>query len=526
MNGGFSPLDGFMDRMTYESVLEDMRLPGGVLWPIPVILDISQDMASKLSVGEKLALRDQEGFMLAVLTLSNIWVPNKAKEAQAVYGSEDLDHPGVAYLYNETAETYVGGAIEGLQLPGHYDFESYWDSPAELRQRFAKNGWRKVIAFQTSKPMHRLHREITLTAAMDHGTHLLLHPTVGAPRPGDIPYHARVHCYLAVQQYYPKHLTMLSLLPLALRMAGPREALWYCIIQQNYGCSHFLVGPHEASPPSFGLESNWYGETEAQQLIRKYSIELKIEVIFAERQVYSTEKHQFEPVSQSEVDSIEQVLFDEVKIKASLNSGEAIPDWVSYPSVIEQLKKVYLPKNRIGFTLFFTGLSGAGKSTLAKIVYAKLIEEGGRPVTLLDGDVVRQNLSSELGFSKPHRDLNIRRIGFVANEIAKNGGIAICAPIAPYAESRRAVRQLVEEHGDFIEIYAATPLATCEARDRKGLYAKARKGIIKEFTGISDPYEAPQQAEIVIDTTGYTPMEASQEVFLYLLKQGYLNRDD
>jgi len=523
MNGGFSPLEGFMDQSNYRSVLSGSRLTGGDLWPIPVVLDISQQLADTLSTGDKLALRDAEGFMLAVLTLSDIWVPDKREEAELVYGTDDSAHPGVAYLYEETESVYLGGSIEGLQAPGHYDFEALWNSPTELRERFAKNGWRKVMAFQTSKPMHRLHREITLAAALEHGTHLLLHPTVGAPRPGDIPYHARVHCYMAVQQHYPKHLTKLSLLPLAIRMAGPRDALLSCIVHQNYGCSHYMVGPNEGAPPSLEQNRNWYGVTEAQELVNSHKGELQIQVIAVEAHGYSPSKDCFEPLSLLKLTAREEERFDESSVKQSLSQGADVPSWVSYPDVIEQLQKVYLPRERMGFTLFFTGLSGAGKSTLAKIVYAKLIEEGSRPVTLLDGDVVRLNLSSELGFSKEHRDLNIRRIGFVANEISKNGGVAICAPIAPYAESRRAVRNLVEQHGDFIEIFAATPLETCEARDRKGLYAKARKGIIKEFTGISDPYEAPEQAEIVIDTTGYTPMEAAQEIFLYLLKEGYLS---
>ncbi|MCP4996069.1 MAG: adenylyltransferase, partial [Gammaproteobacteria bacterium] len=314
MNGGFSPLEGFMDQAGYQSVLKRSRLPSGELWPIPVVLDISQQLADTLSSGDKLALRDAEGFMLAVLTISDIWALDKRAEAADVYGTDDAAHPGVAYLYNETENVYLGGAIEGLQLPGHYDFEASWNSPSELREQFAKNGWRKVMAFQTSKPMHRLHREITLAAALEHGTHLLLHPTVGAPRPGDIPYHARVHCYKAVQKHYPKHLTKLSLLPLAIRMAGPRDALLSCIVHQNYGCSHYMVGPNEGAPPDLEQNRNWYGVTEAQELVSSHQSELQIQIGAGEEHGYSPSKDRFEPRSLLKHTAGEEERFDESSV--------------------------------------------------------------------------------------------------------------------------------------------------------------------------------------------------------------------
>lgn len=526
MNGGFSPLKGFMGRAAYESVLREMRLPDGQLWPVPIVLDISAAVEQQLEVGGRLALRDQEGFMVAVLLITDLWTPDKSVEARAVYGTESETHPGVHYLTHEMHPVYVGGEIQGIQLPSHYDFENLWHTPAELRHLFEKNGWRRVMAFQTSKPMHRLHRELTLDAAKREGTHLLLHPTVGTTKPGDLQYYARVHCYQAVEKYFPRHLAMLSLLPMAMRMAGPRETLWHGLVHQNYGCSHFIVGPGHAVPPNGETDgADFYPTYASQELLRTYQDELQITMVPLEEWRYAPAEGRFMPASVIAQRGHEGIAFSEQALRQNLLHNEPVAEWQSYPEVIESLRRVYPPRNKLGFTLFFTGLSGSGKSTLAKIIYARLIEEGGRPVTLLDGDVVRLNLSSELGFSKRDRDLNIRRIGFVANEITKNGGVAICAPIAPYTSTRRAVRNMIEQHGDFIEIHVATPLGVCEARDRKGLYAKARKGIIPEFTGISDPYETPEKAEFSIDTSQYTPMEAAQEIFLYLLAKGYINSD-
>lgn len=524
MNGAFSPLDGFMTEFIYQGVLERMRLPDGLLWPIPVTLDVPDDLAEKLVPDAYLALRDAEGFMLAALKVESVWRPDKRREAINVYGTESDTHPGVRYLYEEVHNTCVGGRIEGVQLPFHYDFETLRDTPDDLRQLFHKHGWRSVVAFHTSKPMHRLHRDITLQAAKEAQAHILLHPVVGMTKPGDLHYYARVRCYQAIRNHYPHNLAMVSLLPMAIRMAGPREALLNAIVRQNYGCSHLIVGPEHAAPPDVRYGGpRFYPTYAAQELIRQYEKELSIRMIPAREMRYVPDLNQFRSIEQIEREGRHGVQFTEKNLYDCLAHDTEIPAWFSFPEVIDELRKVCPPRNRQGLTLFFTGLSGAGKSTLAKIIYAKFIEAGGRPVTLLDGDIVRRNLSSELGFSKQHRDLNVKRIGFVASEITKNGGIAICAPIAPYASTRRAVRELIEQHGAFIEIHVATPLEICEQRDRKGLYAKARKGVIPEFTGISDPYEIPEAPEIKVDTTDLTPMQAAQHVFLYLWKEGYLD---
>jgi len=523
MNGAFSPLRGFMNRDVYEGVLEKMRLPGGLLWSMPITLDIPDAIAEQLKTGGYLGLNDAEGFMLAVLRVSDKWKPDKKHEAELVYGTVSQNHPGVRYLYEQVHDSYVGGEIEGIQLPSHYDFETLRDTPEELRHLFEKHGWRRVVAFNTSKPMHRLHRDITLQAAKEAQANILLHPSVGMTKPGDLHYYARVHCYQAIRRYYPHELAMLSLLPMAVRMAGPREALLNAIVRQNYGCSHLIVGPEHAAPPEIRLGGErFYPRYAAQELVARYQGELGIRMIPVKELHYVPTDDRFLPVEQIEREEKASIQFTENELYNHLARNQEIPAWFSFPDVIAELRKICPPRSQQGITLFFTGLSGSGKSTLAKILHARFIEAGGRPVTLLDGDVVRRNLSSELGFSKEHRDLNVRRIGFVAGEITKNGGVAICAPIAPYAATRRAVRELIEQHGAFIEIHVSTPLEVCESRDRKGLYAKARRGLIPEFTGISDPYEVPEKAEIRIDTSELTPMQAAQEVILYLLQEGYL----
>ena len=543
LNGAFSPLRTFMGRADYDGVVREMRLTDGTLWPIPIVLDVPVTFADKLHTGMTVALRDAEGFMPAVLTIKEMWQPDKRQEAEAVYGTVSDRHPGVRYLYEQVHATYISGVLEGIQLPVHYDFESLWATPEELRALFRKMGWRKVVAFQTSKPMHRLQRDITLRAAKEIGGHILLHPTVGMTKPGDLHYYARVHCYQAIRRHFPHDLAALSLLPLAMRMAGPREALWHAIVHQNYGCSHLIVGPKHSYPPASddgtakmypsavsgdmpahrNDVAQFYPPYAAHDLLHSHQDELYINVLPIEAQCYVPGQDRFLPVSTIDEQGLECVEYTDAQLKRDLALGETPPAWFSYPEVVRELRRVYPPRSRQGFTLFFTGFSGSGKSTLAKIIYAKLVEAGGRPVSLLDGDIVRQNLSSELGFSKQHRDLNVRRIGFVASEITKNGGIAICAPIAPYQSTRRAVREMVEQSGAFIEIHVATPLEVCEARDRKGLYAKARQGLIPEFTGISDPYEVPETPEMRIDTSGMSPMEAVQEIYLYLLREGYMD---
>jgi len=523
LNGALSPLTGFMTEEVYDSVIDNTCLPDGVIWPIPFCLDVGEQFAD-VEIGTQLALRDTEGFMPAVLTVESVWCVDKEKEAQAIYGTLDQKHPGVRYLFESVGPYYIGGRVQGVQLPFHYDFELLRSTPAELRQKFDKLGWRNIVAFHTSKPMHRVHQEITTLAANEVNAHILLHPVVGMSKPGDIHYYSRVHCYQAIMEYYPRGMIELSLYPAALRMAGPREALMNAIIRQNYGCSHYIVGTEHAAPPNVRDDAvRFYPTGASQQYVKKYEHVLGIKMVYARELCFDEQLEQFVPMSETKQADCKAVKYSNDRILEAVSRSMGIPSWVTYPEVLAAMQQACPPRNKQGITLFFTGLSGSGKSTLARIVYARFIEAGGRPVTLLDGDVVRHNLSSELGFSKKDRDVNVKRIGYVASEITKNRGVAICAPIAPYAKMRREVRANIEQYGAFIEIYISTSLEECERRDRKGLYAKARKGLIPEFTGISDPYEVPEKPELIINTEDISPIQAAEDIHLYLVREGYVN---
>ncbi len=523
LNGGFSPLRGFMGRADYESVCRDMRLADGTLWPIPVVLDVPEETAKGLKAGTAvLALRDPEGVMLAALHIEEVWKPDLPAEAEQVYGTTHPEHPGVAFLQQSIHPFYVAGKLEGVQLPHHYDSVELRLVPAELRRRFAALGWRQVVAFQTRNPMHRAHQELTFKAARDLEANLLIHPVAGMTKPGDVDHYTRVRCYQAILGHYPRNTVMLSLLPLAMRMGGPREAVWHAIIRKNYGCTHLIVGRDHAGPGSDSAGKAFYGPYDAQELLKRHEAELGIRMVPFKMMVYLQDRDKYVPEDEVPQGAKVQSLSG-TELRQRLAEGREIPEWFSFPEVVAELRRTYPPRSRRGFTIFFTGLPSSGKSTLANVLMVRLLEMGGRPVTLLDGDIVRKNLSSELGFSKEHRDLNIRRIGFVASEITKNGGIALCAPIAPYDSVRKDVRQVIEATGGgFVLVHVSTPVEVCEQRDRKGLYAKARAGIIKEFTGVSDPYEDPADAELSFDTTSLVPEECVQQIVLYLEKEGYV----
>ena len=521
MNGGFNPLTGFLGQADYDRVLEDMRLADDTLWPVPVTLDVSEAFAEQVTVGQDIALRDQEGVILAVLSVSDKWTPDKSREAEAIFGADDQAHPAVDYLHNEAGTVYLGGRITGLQSTVHYDYKGLRDTPNELRAYFNKMGWDRVVAFQTRNPLHRAHQELTFRAAREVQANLLIHPVVGMTKPGDIDHFTRVRCYEAVLHKYPAATTHLSLLNLAMRMGGPREALWHAIIRRNHGCTHIIVGRDHAGPGKNSAGEDFYGPYDAQDLVRKHADEIGIEMVPFRQMVYVRERAQYMPAD--EVPEGDTVLsISGTELRRRLNEGLEIPEWFSFPEVEKELRRTRPPRSKQGFTVFFTGLSGSGKSTIANALLVKLMEMGGRPVTLLDGDVVRKHLSQELNFSKEHRDINIRRIGYVASEITKNGGIALCAPIAPYMLTRRAARRMVEQYGVFVEVHVATSLEACEARDRKGLYKLAREGKIKEFTGISDPYETPENPELRLHTEGETPDHCAQQVILKLEEMGLI----
>ncbi len=521
MNGGFYPLKGFLSQADYDSVVNTMHLSDGSLWPMPITLDVSEAFAETIEPGQDIALRDQEGVILAILSVTDKWEPNKAHEAEKVFGADDLAHPSVNYLHNTAGKIYLGGPVTGIQQPVHYDFKARRDTPNELRAYFRKLGWRKVVVFQTRNPLHRAHQELTFRAAREAQANLLIHPVVGMTKPGDVDHFTRVRCYEAVLDKYPSSTTTMSLLNLAMRMAGPREAVWHGLIRRNHGCTHMIVGRDHAGPGKNSQGQDFYGPYDAQELFSKHAEEIGIEMVDFKHMVYVQEKAQYYPAN--EVPEGCTVLdISGTELRRRLREGLEIPEWFSFPEVVTELRRTSPPRAQQGFTVFFTGLSGSGKSTIANALMVKLMEMGGRPVTLLDGDVVRKHLSSELGFSKEHRDINIKRIGYVASEITKNGGIALCAPIAPYTATRRAVREMIEQYGAFVEVHVATSLEECERRDRKGLYKLAREGKIKEFTGISDPYEAPVQAELVVDTENVDVDHCAHQVVLKLESMGLI----
>jgi sulfate adenylyltransferase len=524
MNGGFYPLKGFLTQADYDGVVSDMRMADGALWPMPITLDVNKAVADTVETGTVIALRDLEGVILATLEVSDKWAPDRAHEAREVYGSDDTAHPAVNFLLNQSGEIYLGGTITGIQPPTHYDYRGRRDSPNELRSYFRKMGWRRIVAFQTRNPLHRAHQELTFRAAKEAQANLLIHPVVGLTKPGDIDHFTRVRCYEAVLDKYPSSTTHLSLLNIAMRMGGPREAVWHGLIRKNHGCTHMIIGRDHAGPGKNSEGEDFYGPYDAQELFKKHEAEIGIEMVDFKHMVYVQEKAQYYPAD--EVSKDWTVLnISGTELRRRLAEGLEIPEWFSFPEVVKELRRTRPPRSKQGFTVFFTGLSGSGKSTIANALMVKLMEMGGRPVTLLDGDVVRKNLSSELGFSKEHRDLNIMRIGYVASEITKNGGIAICAPIAPYATTRRAVRETIESYGAFVEIHVATSLEECERRDRKGLYKLARAGKIKEFTGISDPYEMPENAELRIDTESAEVDNCAHQVLLKLESLGLIGSE-
>jgi len=523
LNGGFSPLKGFLSQIDYESVLSDMRLSNGLLWPIPVTLDVSETFSEKIAVGERIALQDRQGVCRAILNISDRWTPDRSLEARQVFSSEDRAHPGVAYL-QQSGPVYLGGEVIGIEPINHHDFPELRQGPAELRKQLQASGWERVVAFQTRNPMHRAHQELTLQAARQVDAGILIHPVVGQTKAGDIDHYTRVRCYQHLLKRYPKRQAILSLLPLAMRMGGPAEALWHAIIRKNFGASHFIVGRDHAGPGKDSLGEDFYGPYEAQQLLARHSEELGIEMVPFRKMVYLKERGGYWP-EEAARENETALSLSGTELRDRLRQSKDIPEWFTWPEVARELRRSHPPRQQQGVTLFFTGLSGSGKSTIAEALNARLLAEGHRRTSLLDGDVVRRHLSKGLGFSKEDRDSNILRIAWVASQVTRHGGIALCAQIAPYAETRYQARELVKAEGHFIEIHVSTPLATCEERDRKGLYALARAGKIQGFTGISDPYEVPENPELRLDSSELSPTQAANIIMKHLSEKGLLQRD-
>ena len=521
--GAFNPLKTFLSKIDYESVIENMRLSNGEIWPLPITLDVDNEFVEKIEEGLKIKLKDKEGFTVASLKIKDIWQPDLKNEALLVYGTTDTKHPGVDYLLNTGNNNYISGSLKKILLPRHYDFLDLRHSPNDLKSLFKSKKWDKIIAFQTRNPMHKAHYELTKKAMLEIGANLLIHPVVGMSKPGDIDHYTRTRCYQHILKEYPEDSALISLMPLAMRMGGPREAVLHAIIRKNYGCTHLIVGRDHAGP---GVDSNgnpFYGPYEAQNLLSNFQDEIGIEIIPFKFMVFVPKRKKYIPIEEVK-DGEKYETLSGTELRLLLDKGKDIPAWFTFEAVSEELRASRPPLDKRGFTIFFSGLSGSGKSTLANGLLIKLMEEGSRPVTLLDGDIVRTHLSSELGFSRNDRSINIKRIGYVASEITKNGGIAICAPIAPYEKDRTYNRKLISKEGGYIEIFVNTPLEKCEERDSKGLYALAREGKIKEFTGISDPYEEPKNAEIVIDSSGESPEKLVEEIYEKIIDMGYIER--
>jgi sulfate adenylyltransferase len=519
VTGSFSPIDRFMGQRDYEGVIEQMRLGNGLLFPIPLTLPVNPPSGLKLD--GKVVLADSYNNLLAVMRVDEIYEWDRQREAQLICGTNDVRHPLVAEMHS-WGELNISGELHAIMLPKHYDFRTLRLTPREARCHLARLGKRNVVAFQTRNPLHRVHEELTKRAARQLDGTLLLHPVVGMTKPGDIDHFTRVRSYKALaERYYESSRTLLSLLPLAMRMAGPREALWHAIIRRNFGANHLIVGRDHASPGKDSNDRGFYEPYEAQELVARYSAELGVTPMPFSEFVYLPDEDRYEEASRVPAGVRTASISGTAIREEYLQRGRQLPRWFTRPEVAEILAQAHLPRHKQGFCLWLTGLSSAGKSTTADILTVKLLEHGRR-VTVLDGDVVRTHLSKGLGFSPEDRDANIRRIGFVASEIARHGGVVICAAVSPYRATRNECRALMG--GDqFIEIFVNTPLEICEQRDVKGMYALAREGKIKNFTGVDDPYEPPLNPEIVLDAVGFSAEENAELILTYLVKQGFVS---
>ncbi len=519
--GAFSPLDRFMNQEDHQRVLDEMRLRSGHAFPVPVTLPVEQNPDIRLD--RQIALRNAKNELLAIMTIDTIYEWDRSEVAKKLCGTQDLRHPLVAEM-SRWGKLNISGELQVLELPRHYDFQELRLTPAQTRTKLEAYGYQNIVAFQTRNPVHRAHEELTKRAIEAVGGILFLHPVVGMTKPGDVDHYTRVRTYKAfAAEWYDPSRILLALLPLAMRLVGPREALWHALIRRNYGANFLIVGRDHASPGVSSKGEPFYGAYEAQELALRYAHELGVGVVPFGELVYIPEERRYEEVSQVPPSTGTAFISGTQVRDDYLNNGKMLPTWFTRPSVAEILAESYPPRHRQGACIWFTGLSGAGKSTTAEVL-AVLLQEHGRQVTVLDGDVVRTHLSKGLGFSKDDRDTNIRRIGFVAAEIVRHGGVVICAAVSPYRGSRNEVRSMVGE-GHFVQVYVNTPLSVCEARDLKGMYARARRGEIKGFTGVDDPYEPPEDPEIEIDTVNHPAEDNARLIVSYLACRGFLRAE-
>ena len=523
MNGGFSPLEGFMNEKDYDGVVENLRLADGALFSMPICLDITGQIIDRLKIkaGSRVALRDfRDDRNLAILTVDDVYKPDKKKEAQEVFGG-DPEHPAIKYLTHATEEFYVGGKVQAVNKLSHYDYVALRYTPAELRVHFDKLGWSRVVAFQTRNPMHRAHRELTVRAARARQANVLIHPVVGLTKPGDIDHFTRVRVYEALMPRYPNGMAVLGLLGLAMRMGGPREAIWHAIIRKNHGATHFIIGRDHAGPGKNSAGKDFYGPYDAQYAVEKYKEELGIEVVEFQMMTYLPDTDEYKPKDQV-AEGVKTLDISGTELRRRLRVGATIPEWFSYPEVVKVLRESNPPRGQQGFTIFLTGYTNSGKDAIARALQVTFNEQGGRPVTLLLGETVRSELSAELGFTRDDRDTNIARIAFVAGELTKAGAAVIAAPIAPFDEARREARQTVEKFGSFFLVHVATSLQYSEKTDKRGVYARARRNSIKNFTGVNDPYETPKDADLTVNCETTSVRNIVHQIVLMLESQGFL----
>ncbi|KAI0700917.1 ATP-sulfurylase [Cytidiella melzeri] len=522
MNGGFSPLESFMNKADYDSVVETLRLADGALFAMPITLDVSKEVIEdkKIAPGARIALRDpRDDQALAIITVEDIYQPDKVKEAVNVFGADDPAHPAVAYLRNKVQDYYVGGKLQAIQPPTHFDYVALRYTPAELRAHFAKVAWRKVVAFQTRNPMHRAHRELTVLAARQRQANVLIHPVVGLTKPGDVDHYTRVRVYEAIMAKYPNGMGHLALLPLAMRMAGPREAVWHAIIRKNYGATHFIVGRDHAGPGKNSQGKDFYGPYDAQDLVTKYRDEIQIEMVPFQQMTYVPSRDEYQPVD--EVPKGVQTLdISGTELRRRLKTGAPIPDWFSYDAVVKTLRESYPPRTKQGFVLFLTGLHNSGKDTIAKALQVTLNQQGGRSVSLLVGDSIRPELDAPFSKTAAEKSKDLQRLAYVSAELARAGAAVIAAPVAPKASSRDAIKNTVLQTagpgGNFFTIHVATPLEHCEATDRQGVYSAARQGQLSGVAGIDEAYETPERADLVVDMTQQSITEIVTSIVLLL----------
>ncbi|KAG0642970.1 hypothetical protein HOY80DRAFT_1035272 [Tuber brumale] len=524
LSGGFSPLEGFMNEKDYNGVVGNLRLVDGTLFSMPITLDVSKAQIEELGIkaGARITLRDfRDDRHLAIITVDDVYKPDKQKEAKEVLGGDE-EHPAIRYLFNTAREYYVGGKIDAINRLNHYDYVGLRYTPAELRLHFEKLGWSKIVAFQTRNPMHRAHRELTVRAARTRQANVLIHPVVGLTKPGDIDHFTRVRVYQALLPRYPNGMAVLGLLPLAMRMGGPREAIWHAIIRKNHGATHFIVGRDHAGPGSNSKGVEFYGPYDAQHAVAKYKSELGIEVVPFQMMTYLPDTDEYAPIDEIKPGT-KTLNISGTELRRRLRTGTPIPEWFSYPEVVRVLRESHPPRHKQGFTVFLTGYTNSGKDAVARALQVTLNQQGGRSSTLLVGETVRSELSAELGFSREDRHKNIQRIAFVAAELTRAGAAVIAAPIAPFEDSRVQAKQTIEQFGSVYLIHVATPLEHCEKTDKRGVYARARSGEIKGFTGVDDPYEDPIKPDLVVDVSRQTVRNIVHQIILLLESEGLLD---